>query len=187
LKSFYTIVDAAIRRLKDVRILEICYSFTLFRLLSDAHFPRLVECSVPDSVDVIRFISRNPNVCILAMIPRIEGLLGNDQVFKFLERTLSIIMPKLEHFTGPPIAAIAIVPGSLVSNLTIYWEMRQTVVIKFSDSLAAIARSKGDIVSLINITYAWDVDLLSAIAAHLPRLKMLTFHALIDLEGREVR
>ncbi|KAJ7708359.1 hypothetical protein B0H17DRAFT_1191808 [Mycena rosella] len=88
-----------------------------------------------------------------------------------------IHMPKLQQLEGPASIAFLVVPGSLTSQITIYWDTNSTT--SFSDTLSAVARSDVNIVWLINVVPTWDCELLSAIANHLPRLQQLIVYTAI--------
>ncbi|KAJ6551785.1 hypothetical protein B0H19DRAFT_1158902 [Mycena capillaripes] len=186
LKSFYSTVGCAIRRLTNVQSLLVSNSHTIFRSFSDAHFPHISECTLPSSASIFPFLKRNPTIITLHVLPCIEGLgpiIDPDSVFEVTSPLESIHMPNLQGFVGAANVGCAIVPQPLASRITIYWGIN--LPMSFSDGLAALSLSKADVIELNNLIGAWDCTLVSEIGKHLPRVERLLFRNISAHGGKE--
>ncbi|KAJ7849693.1 hypothetical protein B0H14DRAFT_866087 [Mycena olivaceomarginata] len=189
LKSFYSTVECAIDRLRNIQILRVSNSRTIFRLLCDMHFPRLTECAIPSSIAIAPFLKKNPTIVTLHVLPCLEGLGMNginydaDAAFEFTSQLEPIHMPNLEAFIGPINVGCSVIPQSRARRMTIYWGTDP--VMSFSDGLATLTRSKADIIELNNLICTWDCALVSAIAQHIPHVERLLFRNLMDYDDAE--
>ncbi|KAJ7910461.1 hypothetical protein B0H13DRAFT_2012111 [Mycena leptocephala] len=189
LKSFYRIVECAIKNLKNLQILKVSNSRTIFRLFCDMHFPRLSECSLPSSAAVVPFLKRNPTIVNLHVLACIEGLgaingFNADTAFESTSLLEPIHMPNLQTFVGPANVGCSVIPQSQTSRMAIFWGASR--IMSFSDGLAALSLSKVDVIELNNLICTWDCALLlSAIAEHMPRVERLQFRTLEDLGEKE--
>jgi len=147
----------------------------LFQLLSHTSFPRLLDCTLPVSVDIFSFLRRNPAIASITMFPSPEE--GPCPDF-YASPIQSIHLPKLEDFFGPNIVACCVVPGSLVSRVGILWH--ENTVMDFSRDLAAVANSRSSINTLGGMICRWDPALLVAIAKYTPRIKYLQIRNIED-------
>ncbi|KAF8218072.1 hypothetical protein K438DRAFT_2038688 [Mycena galopus ATCC 62051] len=189
LKTFYSIIECAISKLKNVQILRISNSRTIFRLFCNMHFPRLSECAIPSSKSIASFLKKNPTITTLHVLPCLEGLgsinglYDADAAFEFTSPLEPILMPKLQAFVGPINIGCSVIPDSQASRMTIYWGTDP--IMDFSEGLATLARSKVDVIELNNLICTWDDALLPAIAQHLPRVERLLFRNLLDYDDEE--
>ncbi|KAJ6461052.1 hypothetical protein C8R45DRAFT_1179812 [Mycena sanguinolenta] len=165
LKSFYTTVRSAATKMKNLRVIAIA-SPHLFRSISDMVFPRLIGCNIPlllDSADSYSFLRRNPTIESTFIPGRFS--------WNNVSHIQPIHMPRLRDFSGPEIAACAVVPGSPLSTLSIFWGPKPAM--GYSRGLTAAAASTADLHDLNPIIASWDPDLLRAIAEHTPRIQSL--------------
>ncbi|KAF7377936.1 hypothetical protein MSAN_00217500 [Mycena sanguinolenta] len=189
LKAFYSTIGCAASRLKNVRILRISDSRTIFRLFCNLHFPRLDECAIPSARSIVPFLQSNPTITVLHVLPCLEGLSSvhdlsaADAAFEFTSLLETIHLPNLEAFVGPINIACSVIPQSRTSRMTIYWG--SDPIVPFSEGLAILARAKVDIIELNNLICHWDGALLPEIAAHIPRVQRLLFRNLIYYEDEE--
>ncbi|KAJ7116534.1 hypothetical protein C8R44DRAFT_983587 [Mycena epipterygia] len=190
LKSYYSTVGSAIRKLKNLQSLKVPFSltYTFFQLFSATQFPHLSECVLPASVEIIPFLERHPMISRLSAIPY-DVAQSNSHLFPIDRNMLfgslqPIRMPKLQEFLGPASLAYVVIPGSSTSRMSIYWESNQTT--SSSGAVATLARPNVDVILLENIVVRWDRQLLSAIAVHMPRLEHLTFHNIGNCEEEKL-
>ncbi|KAJ7457189.1 hypothetical protein B0H11DRAFT_2199726 [Mycena galericulata] len=191
MKSFYAIVACAIKGLKNLRILNIWISHSIFRALADMRFPQLLECRIPYAVEIIPFLQRHPGIAKISVSP--FGEFSRGSPFRFASCTQPIFLPKLQRFDGPVNIACSIVPGSQTPIMSIDWVSDSDLYFSdgtlpdhqkyFSDRLAALARP--NVVSLRNIVGAWDCEILPAITSHMPHLEYLAFGNLLNCPGKE--
>ncbi|KAJ7202046.1 hypothetical protein GGX14DRAFT_463593 [Mycena pura] len=183
--NFYTMMHSAIRRLENLQSLTVSKSRTIFHTFSDLHFPRLSNVIAPSSYDIFPFLTRHPMLCRVLVMPSADdnGTWWENPgiTFPLTPSERQIQMPDLQVFAGPLTVARAVVPGSLVSILIIYWEKERTT--SFSDDVAMLAQSNSDILDLQNLIFGWirNQSLLRAIADHIPRVKRLRLRNLLDL------
>ncbi|KAJ6461103.1 hypothetical protein C8R45DRAFT_941574 [Mycena sanguinolenta] len=189
LKAFYSTIQRAISRLKNVRILRISDSRTIFRLFSSLHFPHLSECAVPSAKSIVPFLQNHPTITFLHVLPSLEGLGSThdlsaaDAPFEFTSLLEPIHMSNLEAFVGPVNIACSVIPQSRACRMTIYWG--SDPIMPFSEGLAILAQAKVDIIELNNLICHWDGALLSAIAEHIPRVQRLLFRNLLNFDDEE--
>ncbi|KAJ7116539.1 hypothetical protein C8R44DRAFT_854916 [Mycena epipterygia] len=190
LKSYYSTVGSAIRKLKNLQSLEVppSLTYTFFQLFSATQFPHLSECVLPASVEIIPFLERHPMISRLSAMPyNVAPSTSNliqideDTLFGSLQ---PIRMPKLQEFLGPAPLAYIVIPGSSTSRMSIYWESNRST--SSSDGVATLARSAVDVLLIQNLVVGWDRQLLSAIAAHMPRLERLMFRNLGNCEDEKL-
>ncbi|KAF7368832.1 hypothetical protein MVEN_00208400 [Mycena venus] len=162
LKTFYSTFEFAITRMKNIREITL-FAHELFRSFSNVSFPRLLNCTIPISLDVYPFLRRNPTITSLSM----EGPCPNLNSFPIQPMQ----MPKLQYFHGPNTVACSVVPGSLVSRIAVFWLFQPNS--DFSRDLAAFATSMVDIINLTGVVCSWNPDLLVAVAKYTPRIQSL--------------
>ncbi|KAJ7081260.1 hypothetical protein C8R44DRAFT_895132 [Mycena epipterygia] len=166
LKSFCRILRMAFYNLKSLQSIEISTSPELFATLSDIHFPRLRECSIPFCVDVISFLQLHPKMVALSLDP-----VPHHSV---LYRTSipAIHLPDLQMFSGPEIVALSVIPQSRASHILIFWDPRLKT--EFSGAFEAMASSGTPLFEVQNILVTWDTTLLTAISKCIPNLTSLS-------------
>ncbi|KAJ7143771.1 hypothetical protein C8R44DRAFT_758861 [Mycena epipterygia] len=178
LKSFYGTFESAIRKLKNIQTLNVS-PLPIFQVLCNMQFPRLLKCTMPASKEIIPFLKKNATIQALFIFPCFEGIDVSGVVyegvpaFEFTTPIQPIHMSKLQRFVGPATLAYAVVPGSLTSHLTIFWENNRNM--SPSDGLANLVRSNAQIVELISLVWTWDCALISAIKEHMPGIQKLQF------------
>lgn len=172
LKAFYTTVQRAVRRLKNVRILQIPRSRIILHLLSDMHFPKLCGLAVVASPEIFSLLKRNLSITHLQLCPpsseHADRYPTMEAGIEFPEPPVHL--PSLRCFVGPSIFVWAFTPGRL-SHITIFWERFQTSVLPCTSR--TISRLKPGIVQFKNIMYEWKPSLVSLIACHIPGLEQL--------------
>ncbi|KAF7368806.1 hypothetical protein MVEN_00205700 [Mycena venus] len=180
MKSFYAVFGSAMKRLKNLQVLEIC-SPELLHTFPDTSFPRLSDCDIPVSVDIWPFLRSNPTITSLSILA-LDLLMPRSDIETL--PTQSIHMPKLRFFCGPGPVARKVVPGTVVSRLAIFWPNKP--VMEFSRDLAAVASSKAGILHLTCTLCRWDPALWVSIAKHVPRIKFLEIHVVTSsTNGKE--
>ncbi|KAJ7171103.1 hypothetical protein C8R46DRAFT_1087648 [Mycena filopes] len=164
-KQFYTLVGCAVARLANLKALRV-ESPSIGRSLCDAPLPRLVECTIPFSSEIVSFILRHSTLLCL----------GVSQIPPGTELHLpppSIHMPNLSSFAGPPNLACSLIPQSQTTFLAITWGASTS----FSHCLAACSLSKCPVTVLLNRCDIWNPALSAAIAEHMPTLQELTLRS----------
>ncbi|KAJ7769174.1 hypothetical protein DFH07DRAFT_1006962, partial [Mycena maculata] len=180
LGSFYRTVAYAVGRLTNLAVFDISNSRSIFKCFSDKRFPNLLVCTIPFMTNIISFLKGYPQIYYLHAIPCADGGLS----FCLTSPTQSVSMPKLQCFAGPDHIACTVIPGSQVSDMTVYWLPDRSM--KSSDCLVALARPKVDVVCLKNVMVGWDCGILLAIANHMPHVEHLEFQNLSDYKEREL-
>ncbi|KAJ6461041.1 hypothetical protein C8R45DRAFT_537953 [Mycena sanguinolenta] len=172
LKSFYTTLRSATRRIENLRAITIGPPH-LLRSISDMVFPRLIDCTIPlllDSADSYSFLRQNPTIEETILMPVPGQSISNN--FHHIQ---PIHMPRLRHLIGSEIAACTLVPGAPVSSIAIGWGPNPPM--GYSRGLSAAASSTVEICDLTTVIPSWDPGLLSAIAQHTPRIQFLKIWA----------
>ncbi|KAF7377925.1 MFS general substrate transporter [Mycena sanguinolenta] len=170
-QSFHSILRSATARMKNLRVINIL-SLRLFRTVSGVVFSQLTDCTIPLSPDCYSFLPRNPTIEYIFIIPDPHNSLLNN--FYGIQ---PIHMPQLRYFQGPEVAVRAVVPGTPVSVLTIWWGREPAM--ELSCGLAAAAFFKADPCELTNMIVSWDPELLGAIAQRAPRIQFLNIRMIL--------
>ncbi|KAJ6598557.1 hypothetical protein B0H10DRAFT_733479 [Mycena sp. CBHHK59/15] len=180
LNVFYHLFRAALRNMESIESLEVSGSPELFSLFSGIHFPRLRDCSIPFSIDIVSFLQRHPKLTGLSLDP-----VPHDSVID-LSTLPPIHMPELQSFSGPEIVALSVIPRSRAASVLIFWDPR--LMTNFLSVFETVAKSTIPVRELQNILVSWDTSLLSAVATCIPGLTSLSIrnvssiHAPLEME-----
>ncbi|KAJ7828970.1 hypothetical protein B0H13DRAFT_1916739 [Mycena leptocephala] len=137
----------------------------LFSVLSDIHFPRLRQCTIPFSADTFRFLELHLDLVHLSIDP----VPHDSAPFPPIFRPLSLA--HLEIFSGPDVVALSVIPGSRAAHVIVFWDPRLET--HSDDLFAAIANSGTQLCEVHNVMAAWDPTLLAAITKNIPTLRSL--------------
>ncbi|KAJ6628151.1 hypothetical protein B0H10DRAFT_269367 [Mycena sp. CBHHK59/15] len=92
----------------------------------------------------------------------------------------SIHVPNLQHFIGPQIVALAVVPGSRTSHIVVSWELGGNI--NFAEGFATLARPNADVLDIHSMIWTWDTTLLSAITNSMPKITDLFIRTVSPLD-----
>ncbi|KAJ6599412.1 hypothetical protein B0H10DRAFT_2084770 [Mycena sp. CBHHK59/15] len=171
LNVFYHLFRAALRNMESIESLEVSGSPELFSLFSGIHFPRLRDCSIPFSINIVSFLQRHPKLSGLSLDP-----VPHDSVID-LSTLPPIHMPELQSFSGPEIVTL---------SRPDFWDPR--LMTNFLRAFETVEKSTIPVRELQNILLSWDTSLLSTVATCIPGLTSLSIrnissiHAPLEME-----
>ncbi|KAJ6598550.1 hypothetical protein B0H10DRAFT_2231621 [Mycena sp. CBHHK59/15] len=166
--------------MESIESLEVSGSPELFSLFSGIHFPRLRDCSIPFSINIVSFLQLHPKLSGLSLDP-----VPHDSVID-LSTLPPIHMPELQSFSGPEIVALSVILHSHATSVLIFWDPR--LMTNFLRAFETVEKSTIPVHELQNILLSWDTSLLSAVATCIPGLTSLSIwnissiHAPLEME-----
>ncbi|KAF7313077.1 hypothetical protein MKEN_00993200 [Mycena kentingensis (nom. inval.)] len=165
LQSIVRVCRAAMSNLSRVSHLLLAMHPSLFAALADVQLPQLVDCDIPSSPAVCKFLEANPRISRLQI----------SESKSHLEVAIpSPVAPLqwLKSYTGPAAFALALLPRSQVSDVAVTWPRHGLTVEHISAVLCAASEAQVAVTKLASRS-GYQPELLRAISAHLPNLTVL--------------
>ncbi|KAJ6580393.1 hypothetical protein DFH09DRAFT_1440766 [Mycena vulgaris] len=161
----------AIGGLHNLGRLKITRPESLLAMLPHTALPSLRSLDTSFSEHLESFLRNHPHLESLWI----------DPLDRLTQRPLKISpihLPALREFAGPELVASAVLPGSYVTNPTIFWDSASTRQTSAAKCIARCALSQAPVTELYNVMNGWDAPNALSIAASLPALTALQFQNL---------
>lgn len=170
--SFYDALATALSNMTGLTSLDLylrpCSSSVFHKAIinSDVVYPRLrqLTCSLPFDADVVKFLSKTPNLDSLSLdhIPSEEG--GSSFPIPSIP---SSVVPHLTQLAGPQYAAMALVPGRPLVSIQLHdGDLTEEIV-------ETLAKSTADLFFLSASTSSPPLPILKSISHSMTKLMYL--------------
>ncbi|CAK5284835.1 unnamed protein product, partial [Mycena citricolor] len=177
LASFTRLFRAALTQLRNLSVLEVLLNEDIFAALATCHLPSLTRCSLIWSPSLPAFLQLNPHLKHLGTLPPVD-------YDAFPVHMPAVRMPRLETFYGTAALACAVVPGSRrVSELTLIWGPWD--IDRPGSVLGALGASGATIEMFASVCARWETQLLRAVGAHMPGVRELRLHHVLEAADDE--
>ncbi|KAF7324993.1 hypothetical protein MKEN_00541700 [Mycena kentingensis (nom. inval.)] len=177
------LLEMTLSMLCNLHTLEIwSSSLFIFSLLKDAYFPRLVRLAGLVTADIFLFLERHRHTleCVQIHPGRPDAQAFVHAGFPITLPATTLVFPNLKRLSMSAAGAAAMVPGSVVTSVQIYWPFNPVAACNYDKLAAAIAGSRERVRQVDNLLLGWPASAgyspVASIAEHLgDQVKRLGF------------
>jgi hypothetical protein len=139
--------------------------------LQNTRLPRLVDCVLPHSTHIYRFLHQNDTSKLESLqVSPSENIIDDLETIK---QYPDLTFPRLEYFAGPASAIPVLVPRSAVKRMSILW-------FREDDKKATLSDLPKSITGLENMILDWREipEIMAVLAETLPDLQTMRFSSM---------